>query len=105
MAFNLKILFFSLISCCYLNTVFEFSDIEKNKNFQNETHIYIYQSTLEISTTKIESQKQLNNILFYAKPEIVFIKKYISENVTNYNLNKYLEPPESRYILYSSLLI
>ena len=105
MAFNLKIPFFSLISSCYLNTIFEFSDIEKKQNFQNEMHIYIYQSTLEISTTKNESQKQLNNILFYAKTEIVFTQKYISKNVTNYNLNKYLEPPERRYILYSSLLI
>ncbi len=105
MVFNLKILFISLISCCYLNTVFEFSDIEEKQNFQNETHIYIYQSPLDISTTKIESQKQLNDTLFYAKPEIVITQKYISENVANYNLNKYSEPPERRYILYSSLLI
>ncbi len=105
MVFKLKILFFSLISCCYLNTVFEFSDIEEKQNFQNETHIYIYQSALDISTTKIESQKQLNNTLFFATPEIVFTQKYISEIVANYNLNKYSEPPERRYILYSSLLI
>ena len=105
MVFNLKILFFSLISCCYLNTVFEFSDIEEKQNFQNETHIYIYHSTLDIRKTKIESQKQLNNTLFFATPEIVFTQKYISENVANYNHNKYSEPPERLYILHSSLLI
>jgi hypothetical protein len=105
MVFKLKILFFSLISCCYLNTVFEFSDIEEKQNFQNETHTYTYQSTLDISTTKIESQKQLNNTLFFSTPEIVFSQKGISKIVANYNLHKYSEPPERRYILYSSLLI
>lgn len=105
MVFKLKILFFSLISCCYLNTVFEFSDIEEKQNFQNETHTYTYQSTLDISTTKIESQKQLNNTLFFATPEIVFSQKGISKIVANYNLHKYSESPERRYILYSSLLI
>ncbi len=105
MVFNFKIFFFSLISCCYLNTVFEFSDIEEKQNFQNETHIYIYQSALDISITKTESQKQSNTAIFFSTPEIVFTQKYISKKVSNYNLRKYSEPPERRYILFSSLLI
>ena len=105
MVVNLKILFFSLISCCYLNTVFEFSDIEEKQNFQNETHIYIYQSALDISITKTESHKQSNTAILFSTPEIVFTAKYITKKVSNYNLRKFSEPPERRYILFSSLLI
>ena len=105
MIFNLKILFFSLISCCYLNTVFEFSDIEEKQNFQNETHSYIYQFTLDISTTKTKFQKQLDYAKICSIPEIVFSQKDISKIVANYNLHKYSEPPQKLYILYSSLLI
>ena len=37
-----KIILLTLISCCYLNTVFEFSNTEKKANFENETHTYIH---------------------------------------------------------------
>ncbi len=88
-----------------MNTVFEFSDIEEKQNFHNETQIYIYQSALDISIAQTESQKQLNTTIFFSTPEIVFTQKYISKKVSNYNLRKYSQPPERRYILYSSLLI
>lgn len=105
MIFKLKILFFSLISCCYLNTVFEFSDIEEKQNFQNETHTYINQFTLDLSTTKTILQKQLDYTKNFSISEIVFYQKCFSKIVANYNLHKYSEPPERLYILYSSLLI
>ena len=105
MVFKLKILLFSLISCCYLNTVFEFSSIEEKQNFQNETHSYINQFTLDISTTKTKFQKQLDYTKIFSNPEIVFSQKDISKIVANFNLHKYSEPSERLYILYSSLLI
>lgn len=38
---GLKILLLIILSCCYINTVFEFSDTEKKANFENEAHTYI----------------------------------------------------------------
>ena len=39
----IKIFLLILISCCYVNTVFEFSDTEEKANFENESHAYIQQ--------------------------------------------------------------
>ena len=39
----IKIVLLILISCCYVNTVFEFSDTEEKANFENESHAYIQQ--------------------------------------------------------------
>jgi hypothetical protein len=39
----IKILLLILISCCYINTVFEFSDTKKKANFENEIHAYVQQ--------------------------------------------------------------
>ena len=38
---GLKIFLLIILSCCYFNTVFEFSDTEKKVNFENEAHTYI----------------------------------------------------------------
>ena len=38
-----KILLLILVSFCYGNTVFEFSDTEKKANFENESHVYVQQ--------------------------------------------------------------
>ena len=52
-----KIIIFSLISCCYINTVFEFSDNEEKLNFEKESHCYTYQETLKLDLSQITTQK------------------------------------------------
>lgn len=101
----IKIVLLILISCCYVNTVFEFSDTEKKANFENETHIYVYQTILEVDITETKIQKQIDTIVFDSQPKVSFNPVVISKVTTNYNLHKYSEPPERRYILYASLLI
>ena len=49
----IKTVLLILISCCYINTVFEFSDIEEKSNFESESHIYIQ---------KFENDSFSNNI-------------------------------------------
>ena len=50
-----KILLLTLATCCYFNTVFEFSDTEKKTNFEKETHVYIHTEKETIAhSAKIE---------------------------------------------------
>ena len=64
MGFTFKILFFTLISCCYINTVFEFSDIEEKQNFQKESHCYTYQDILKLDLAQPTIQNKAAVIKF-----------------------------------------
>ncbi|SEF84580.1 hypothetical protein SAMN04488130_103147 [Flavobacterium urumqiense] len=105
MVFNFKILFFTLISCCYLNTVFEFSDNEEKLNFEKETHSYIYQNTLNLNISETKTEKKVAVFKSDFQPKIVFYPVIISKAITNNFENKFNQPPQRRYILYASLLI
>ena len=99
-----KILLFTLISCCYLNTVFEFSDKEKKANFENETHCYIQLDNQTHTFTCVKTVKQLDNVIIGWLPEISIPGG--SSNAVGLSQYKYYSPPpERRYILYASLLI
>lgn len=99
-----KILLLTLLSCCYLNTVFEFSDTEKKANFENETHTYILQDNHNLNVTYTKTVKQLDN-------EIINWLSVIASPVASNDTFSFAEaknfypPPERRYILYASLLI
>ncbi|WP_309613091.1 hypothetical protein [Flavobacterium sp.] len=95
---------FTLISCCYFNTVFEFSDVEKKSNFENEAHNYIQQDTQTLNTTYSKIVLQLDKVIINEQTETVnlFI---VCFNDSNYKTDYALPPPERRYILYSSLII
>lgn len=100
-----KIILITLISCCYLNTVFEFSDTERRANFENETHNYIQQDTQTISNTYSKITLQPDKVIVYKQtrtfnPFIVYIN-----DTSNYKTDYFLPPPEHRYIYYCSLII
>lgn len=99
-----KIIIFTLISCCYLNTVFEFSDIEKKSNFENEAHNYIQQDTQTLNTTYSKIVLQLDKVIINEQTETVN-SVIVCFNDSNYKTDCVLLPPERRYILYSSLII
>jgi hypothetical protein len=101
----IKIVLLTLISCCYVNTVFEFSDIEEKANFENESHTYIQQFSnhsfvnnvtqsipLRNVTCGTPLQFHLNRILPRFKC-ISFYKKYFSKKW------------DKLFIMYSSYLI
>lgn len=105
MVFNFKILFLTLISCCYLNTVFEFSDKEEKLNSEKETQSYIYQRTLKLEITETATQKKVCVLEPDFPFKIIFYPVVISKITANNYQNKFAEPPQRRYILYASLLI
>ena len=99
-----KIIIFTLISCCYGNTVFEFSDNEEKLNFEKESHCYTYQETLKLDFSQTTSQ---NYVVFDSdfQPQIVYYPVIASKIIANNYPNKFFQPPQKRYILYASLLI
>lgn len=99
-----KIILIAFISCFYLNTVFEFSDTEKEANFKNETHSYIQQDTQTLSSTYSKIVLQLGNVLVNRQTEILN-PVIVCVNDSNYKAGYFLLPPEHRYILYASLII
>lgn len=105
MILNFKIIFFTLISCCYLNTVFEFSDNEEKHNFEKETHSYISQNTLKLDISETTTQKKFAVVESNFQPKIVFYPVVISKTAINNFQNKFSQPPQRRYILFASLLI
>lgn len=99
-----KIIIFTLVSCCYFNTVFELSDNEKKENFGNETHSYIQQDTQSLNTTYSKIVLQLDKVIINEQTETVN-PVIVCFNDSNYKTDYVFPPPEHRYILYSSLII
>ncbi len=99
-----KIVLLTLISCCYLNTVFEFSDTEKKTNFENETHTYIQQDNHNLNVTYTKTVKQIDNEIISWQTENTF--PYVINDAFSFTkVKNFSPPPERRYILYASLLI
>jgi len=105
MVFNFKILLFTLISCCYINTVFEFSDNEEKLNFEKESHSYVNQNALKLDISETTTQKKVVIVESDFQPKIIFYRVIISKIITHNYQNNLSQPPQRRYILYASLLI
>ncbi|MFV5695490.1 hypothetical protein ACM55G_08650 [Flavobacterium sp. LB3P122] len=100
----IKIVLLILISCCYINTVFEFSDSEEKANFENESHAYIQQFSNQIFANSVTQsiphcdisdtpiQFHLNGILPVSKCNS-FYKSF------------FFPKRDKLFILYSSFLI
>jgi hypothetical protein len=99
-----KVILIALISCCYLNTFFEFSDKEREANFKNETHSYIQQDIQTLNSTYSKIVLQLDNVIENRQSKTVN-PVIVCVNDSNYKTDYFLPPPERRYILYSSLII
>lgn len=98
-----KIFLLALLSCCYINTVFEFSENEKKTNFENETHFYIKQ---EYNLTQTFSKKAIQYLKNNLNYPLEFTISLIFTKFTYYSFTgEYFYPPPRRlYLLYSSLL-
>ena len=101
----IKIVLLILISCCYVNTVFEFSDIEEKQNFDKESHCYISQNTLKLNIPETTTQSKVTVFKSDDQPRIVLFPVIISKITTNNYLNEFFLPPQKRYIIHASLLI
>ena len=101
---HFKIFLLILITCCYANTVFEFSDNEKKTNFENESHCYIQQDNSNLNYTYTKIVKQLDN-------DIISWHSVITSPIASNDTYSFAEtknfspPPERLYLCYSVLLI
>ena len=99
----LKIFLLTLLACCYINTVFEFSDTEKKANFENESHNYNHQDNNNHLTTLIAKAIQHFDIAFDIPHQLNFFAK-CKDKICKYFYYKYFEPPDRLFLLYTSLL-
>lgn len=93
-----------VVSCCYLNTIFEFSDEESKANFENEIHTYLHQQEQNIKLVCAKTIKKINPEIVLAEQNDVFSVLNIDTEIIFVN-NSFSPPPQRKYILYESFLI
>ena len=102
---HFKIFLLALISFCYGMTVFEFSDIEKKSNFENESHIYVQQhhdysfEQADIQTVPHFAVTSIYPIRFCFDSALIQSKDYVSYR------KAFIQPPDRLFLRYSSFLI
>ena len=101
---GLKIFLLIILSCCYFNTVFEFSDTEKKINFENETHFYIHQDNQSLNITYTKTVKQLDNTVINWQTKTIF-PAIINVAFSKAKSIKFSPPPERIYLRNSVFLI
>lgn len=99
----IKIFLLTLLFCCYINTVFEFSDSEKEANFENESHYYILQDNCN-TTTLTTKKVQHIDIAFYVPHLLNFSANWTTKHF-NFFSQRYFSSPGRLFLLHSSLLI
>jgi hypothetical protein len=100
-----KTLLLSIVSCCYLNTVFEFSDNEKESNFKNETHCYVQQTSNKSFEITATQSVPLYDIIFNIPTQFSFPSNQLSLNYISFYEKYFSPPPQRLFILHSSFLI
>ena len=100
----LKIFLLSILSCCYINTVFEFSDTEKKANFENESHCYIHQDNSDLKTPTAKTV-QLFDIAFHLQHSLTISANSVDKDNNLFHDKYFLSPPKKQFLLFSSLLI
>ena len=77
---GLKIFLLIILSCCYFNTVFEFSDTEKKANFENEAHSYINKEQLFLQNHLSSTKNNYKDLIpfFIPTTKYSYQKIYIS---------------------------
>ncbi len=103
MKFIFKILLL-IVSCCYLNTIFELSDKETKTNFENEVHTYLHQEEQNINFDCTKTIKKINpEIVIVEQKDVAFKLNIDPEKL--FVSNPSSSPPQRKYILYESLVI
>ena len=100
----IKILFLLLLSCCYVNTIFEFSDSEKKANFESESHCYIYIDNNDFTTPTVKTVQHFD-IAFHLPHSLTISANSIDKDNNSFYNNYFSPPPRKRFLLFSSLLI
>ena len=102
---HFKIFLLLLITCCYANTVFEFSDNEKETNFKNESHCYIKQTNNNSAEFSVTQSIPISDLIFNIPNQHSFSTDAHSLNSSSFYEKFFYLPPDKIYLLHSSLLI
>jgi len=98
-----KIFILLLLSCCYLNTVFEFSGCEKKANFENESNYYIHQGNYELTILIAKTVQHFDLAL------VILHRLELSANWNDIYFNlfyyKHSPPQPTRLFLWHSSLL
>ena len=100
-----KIFLLLLITCCYANTVFEFSDNEKKTNFENETHCYVQQTNNINAEFSLTQKVPFNDLILNTSSQHNFSAHTSSLNSSWFYKKFFYPPPDKLYLLHLSLLI
>ena len=100
-----KILLLILVSFCYGNTVFEFSDTEMKANFENESHVYVQQHHSQDFGNDVTQSFPHFDIISYSPFYFNFGFTLISSKDNLYFKKPFIPPPDRLFLLNSSFLI
>ena len=99
----IKIFLLILLSCCYFNTVFEFSESEEKANRENESQLYVHHDNKSKAIFIVKTVPYFNNALII--PYQFILAGALSPFTNNKFLHKYFYPPGGLFLLFRSLLI
>ena len=100
-----KIFLLLIITCCYANTVFEFSDNEKKTNFENESHCYVQQADNNNIEFSVNQNIPFNDLILNPSQQHNFSTPILSLNSSSFFKKFFYPPPDKLYLLHLSLLI
>ena len=98
----IKIFLLTVLTCCYVNTVFEFAESEKKANFENESHYYTHNDNNDL-IIPIAKTVQHFDIAFDYLHQLNFSAN-CKDNKCKHFYYKYFKPPDRLFLLNTSLL-
>ena len=101
----IKIVLLILISCCYVNTVFEFSDTEEKANFENESHTYIQKFDNESFSNSITQSIPHCDINFNTPIQFHLSAITPASKCNSFYKSTFFAKRDKLFIVYSSFLI
>ena len=100
-----KIFLLLLITGCYANTVFEFSDDEEKTNFENESHCYVQLVNTNNIEFSVNQNIPFSNHILYTSQQHNFSTYILLLNSSSFTEKYFYPPPGKLYLLHSSLRI
>lgn len=101
----IKIVLLILISCCYVNTVFEFSDTEEKANFENESHTYVQQFNNQTFANSVTQSIPHCDINCDTPIQLHLSGILLASKCISFYKNSFFPKRDKLFILYSSFLI
>ena len=90
-----KIFLLTILSFCYINTVFEYSDCEKKANFESESHCYIHIDNNDFTTPTVKTVQHFD-IAFHLQHLLTISTNSIDKDNNSFHDNYFSPPPQKQ---------